>query len=105
MPRIDYTEKEVSFRTFISLLFVFISLLFSLISFFSSFTSYNLLFIFLQWTTALAGLILAVLTLAPARKYLDHNPFLLQTLSITIVLGCVDVIWISIVTSILSILG
>ncbi|GEN32858.1 hypothetical protein [Aneurinibacillus danicus] len=105
MARVDLIEKKVSARTLISLLLVFCSLLFSLLSFFSSFTSYGTLLVFLEWGTVLTGLVLAASTIAPIRKYLAHNSFFLELSITTIVLACLDLIWIMFTSYILSILN
>lgn len=104
MSRVDLIERKVSARTIISLLLVFCSLLISLFSIFSSFTSYSTLLIVLQWVTVLFGMALAISTIAPAKKYLAHNSLFLQISITTMVLACLDLIWIIFVSYILSIL-
>ncbi|CEH31295.1 hypothetical protein [Aneurinibacillus migulanus] len=104
MSRVDLIERKVSARTITSLLLVFCSLLISLFSIFSSFTSYSTLLIVLQWVTVLLGMALAISTIVPAKKYLAHNSFFLQISITTMVLACLDLIWIIFVSYILSIL-
>ncbi|ERI10591.1 hypothetical protein [Aneurinibacillus aneurinilyticus] len=104
MSRVDLIEKKVSARTIISLLLVFCSLVFSLFSIFSSFTSYSTLLIVLQWITVLLGMVLAISTFVPAKKHLSHNSFFLQISITTMILACLDLLWIIFVSYILSIL-
>ncbi|MED0674155.1 MULTISPECIES: hypothetical protein [Aneurinibacillus] len=104
MSRVDRIERKVSARTSISLSLFFCSLVLSLVSFFSSFTSYIKLLVILQWLTTLTGLTLAATTVRPAKKHLAHNSFFLQLSITTIMLGCFDLLWISFMSYILSIL-
>ncbi|MFT9850489.1 hypothetical protein [Aneurinibacillus sp. REN35] len=104
MARVDVIEKKVSARTFISLFLVLCSLLLAVFSFFTSFTSYGSLLLLLQWVTVLIGIGLALSVLTPAKRQLDANPFLLQTTVTVLILAGIDIILLSFLSYILSIL-
>ncbi|MBN6186806.1 hypothetical protein JQN58_07330 [Aneurinibacillus sp. BA2021] len=104
MARVDLIEKKVSAKTVTSLFLVLCSLMLAIFSFLTSFTSFGMLLLLLQWVAVLAGLGLAISAFTPAKKQSEHNPFLFQTTITVIVLAAIDIIFLGFTSYILSIL-